>query len=175
MGNIEIFSSVLVRDENPKFLIFWRVILVQSKYLTSRNFNNFSWMLVPFKQHLWKCKWVKILVGTESRFQVTEIPCFALVGRKHFDDFGVLLHFLWGFSCGYNFWHKGVFYSIRGEKKKKGKNISILFALSCISGALEMHQRVLKAGKAGSLLQVAVPTPDPVPFRGLGMLVAITC
>lgn len=121
MGNIEIFSSVLVRDENPKFLIFWRVILVQSKYLTSRNFNNFSWMLVPFKQHLWKCKWVKILVGTESRFQVTEIPCFALVGRKHFDDFGVLLHFLWGFSCGYNFWHKGVFYSIRGEKKKERK------------------------------------------------------
>lgn len=67
------------------------------------------------------------------------------------------------------------FIAFVGKKKKKGKNISILFALSCISGALEMHQRVLKAGKAGSLLQVAVPTPDPVPFRGLGMLVAITC
>lgn len=121
MGNIEIFSSILVRDENPKFLIFQSVILVQSKYLTSRNVNNFSWMLVPFKQHLWKCKWVKILVGTESRFQVTEIPCFALVERKHFDDFGVLLHFLWGFPCGYDFWHKGLFYSIRGEKKKGKK------------------------------------------------------
>lgn len=67
------------------------------------------------------------------------------------------------------------FIAFVGKKKKKGKNISILFALSCISGAWEMHQRVLKAGKAGSLLQVAVPTPDPVPFRGLGMLVGITC
>lgn len=57
-----------------------------------------------------------------------------------------------------------VFFIAFVGKKRKEKNISILFALSCISGAWEMHQRVLKAERAGSVLWVAVPTPDPVPY-----------